>query len=73
MCLISVGMYVLTCGLLLCCWLVCGRFLDLLFSFVGFLLWLSPSNLLITMNTSIPACFYELMLLYKDNMSVFIC
>ena len=47
MCLIFVGMDVLTCcGLLLCCWLVCDRFQDLLLSFVCFLLWLSPSNLL---------------------------
>ena len=47
MCLIFVGMDVLTCcGLLLCCWLVCDRFLDQLLSFVGSLLWISPSNLL---------------------------
>ena len=44
MCLIFVGMDALTCcGLLLCCWLVCDRFLDLLLSFIGFLLWVSPS------------------------------
>ena len=40
MCLTFVGMDVLTCCvLLLCCWLVCDRFEDLLLSFVGILLW----------------------------------
>ena len=35
MCLIFVGMDVLTCcGLLLCCWLVCDRFLDMMLQFI---------------------------------------